>query len=302
LGLPNRSPADPAPKDRTSEYERQVILTGYPSVHTESPCDLACFADSAPEGPVMENLTTPLMRFRVPPATSPTNTAPSCEGATALSLSQTLDGLFVRKLACPVSCRRRPWDSKRVGVSHLNYIQSQSSKEAHAIRSPGEPNCLLQCFITQHQLTIPLQRSPLTTPPPKGRSSASGCSRNCHLGPDHAPPPKQLRTTARELRGCTSSAAETASPVRLHQRHDRSRVARAVHQRNSRSCVARTRRSRQTPKRAPQASPLYEAEASQGANTLATSPDKPSASLTIRPCEQRRREADTECRHNRKRN
>jgi hypothetical protein len=43
-------------------------------------------------------------------------------------------------------------------------------------------------------------------------------------------------------------------------------------------------------------------EASQGANTLATSPDKPPESLTIRPCEQGRREADTECRHNRKRN
>jgi hypothetical protein len=39
LGLPNRSPADPAPKDRTSENERQVILTGYPSCpHRVSLC------------------------------------------------------------------------------------------------------------------------------------------------------------------------------------------------------------------------------------------------------------------------
>jgi hypothetical protein len=59
----------------------------------------------------------------------------SRERASVLSLSQTLDGLHVRGLACLVSCKRHPWDPKRKG-RHLNYASSQSSKESHAKRSP----------------------------------------------------------------------------------------------------------------------------------------------------------------------
>jgi hypothetical protein len=166
----------------------------------------------------MENLTTPLMRFPVPSATSPTNATPSFERTTALSLSQTLDGLSIRRLACLVSCRRRPWDSKRVGESHLNCAESQSSKEAHAIRSPGEPNCLAQCFTIKHQLTIPLQRSPLTTPPPKGWSSDARLQPKLPPWTAHAQPPKRPcckreRTSRVHQLSCRNSLTCAVAPA-----------------------------------------------------------------------------------------
>jgi hypothetical protein len=149
----------------------------------------------------------------------------------------------------------------------------------------------------------PSLSSDLLSPPRPRRDGArtQGCSRNCRPGPLTLNHRSGRAANERELRGCTSSAAETASPVRLHQLHSRGRFTRAVHQRHAEArCPCG--RSRHTPKRAPQASLLTEAEALEGANTLATSPDKPPESLTIQLCEQRRREADTECRHNRKRN
>jgi hypothetical protein len=145
----------------------------------------------------------------------------------------------------------------------------------------------------------------LTTPTPRGRSSNQSSSRNCRQGQglEAQLQPKLLprNGTEREPRGCTNSTAEAASPVRSHKPCGRNRTTRTVHQRCAEarcSCSC----PRRTPKRTPQASHRHSTEAVQGVNTLAAQPDKPSESLTIRPCEQGRREADTECRHNRKRN
>ena len=139
LGWDNRTEVQPTRPRRTAP-QRTSDESSCPAIqvaHTESLCDLECLTDSAPEGPVLEHLTAPLLRFRAPSATSPTSAALPCERTAAHGLSQTLDGLSTRRLACLVSCRRHPWDSKRLGVNHLNCAFSQSSKEAHAKSSPG---------------------------------------------------------------------------------------------------------------------------------------------------------------------
>lgn len=81
------------------------------------------------------------------------------------------------------------------------------------------------------------------------------------------------------LCGRTSPAAEATVPVQCTSAAPK-RVAHAVARDERRNAVLSI-------------APYY-TEASQGANTLIASPDKPPESLTIRLCEQRRREADTE--------
>lgn len=111
----------------------------------------------------------------------------SCERAAVLSLSQTLDGLHVRGLACLVSCKRHPWDPKRKG-RHLNRASSQSSKESHAKRSPRYTELpeshLLHDPTTTNPLT-PLLRCSLSTSPRGGTQTSVVASHN--LSPGHTP-------------------------------------------------------------------------------------------------------------------
>jgi len=150
--------------------------------------------------------------------------------------------------------------------------------------------------------TIPLQR---LLPPHRPRregarttaaaeAAARALARTRPLPGGHTP--------RENLASNTDSTAETASPVPAHRPLSRSRLARAVHQLGAetpRSCGRSSTRAEALP----QASHLHSTEAARRMRTRSPAfPDKPPESLTIRPCEQGRREADTDCRHNRKRN